>query len=105
MGVGVNAVMSELDVPRSPRFNLPLLFFLTLNAAILLACVRSIPRYGSPIGIEMVAILCCLASFSGAKRLRPLSTRRWTVVEIVVVAVNCAILHGLAMPAVTSGPH
>ena len=97
--------MVESDIKLRPTFNIALLLFALMNAAIHFACVHAILRYGWPIGIELVALACCLTSFSGFTALRQLSNRPWTIVEVLTVVANCVILHGLAMPTVSSGPH
>ena len=56
-------------------------------------------------GVDFSVALWILASFSGSKALRPLSNRHLSITEILTLAAICLIMHGLAMPAVQSGPH
>jgi|688.fasta_scaffold54976_6 hypothetical protein len=94
-----------MDTLVSKQFALGSIFGLMIMVAAMAGLAYRFDLQGFVFGIDFVVVLWILASFSGARSLRPFSNRHLSIAEIATMAAICLILHGLAMPAVQSGPH
>ena len=94
-----------MNVPASKLFSLGSIFLMMLMAASIVGLASRFELHGFAIGVDICVVLWILASFSKSQALRPLSNRQLSITEIGTLVAICFILHGLAMPAVQSGPH
>lgn len=94
-----------MDRSVSKQFALGSIFGLMIMVAAMAGLACPFGLQGFVFGIDFVIVLWILASFSGSRSLRPFSNRHLSIAEIATMAAVCLILHGLAMPAVQTGPH
>ena len=84
-------------------FVLTLFFIITVVGSFGLGRV-----YGAHWGImpfDLLVICWAVASLYDAKQVCGLRIWKLTLTDIIVLLVICCVMHGLAMPAVQSGPH
>ena len=93
------------DASLSKQIALGAIFGVMTMVAVMAALAYRFDLHGFAFGIDLSVLLWILASFSNLRALRPFSNRHLSITEIVTMAAICLVLHGLAMPAVHSGPH
>ena len=96
---------STMHVPASKQFSLGSIFLAMLMVAAIVGLAYRFALHGFAIGVDICVALWTLASFSNSQVLRPFSNRQLSITEIGTLVAISFILHGLAMPAVQSGPH
>ncbi len=61
--------------------------------------------HGIILPFDLLVICWAVASLCGTEQVFGRRIRRLTLTEIIVLLFICYVMHGLAMPAVQSGPH
>ena len=87
------------------RFSLGALLMLTLFVAIVCVGWASFDYRGITPACAAVAFIWFAFSRTTSHSLLPINRQRMTVVELLTILGVCAMLHGLSLPAVQSGPH
>ena len=82
--------------------------FLLLVACWLVVIATSSVAFGMS-GLAPAAVLIAISWFlfsrSRNPMFYPINRKRMTLIELLTIVGVCAILHGLSLPAVQSGPH
>ena len=87
------------------RFTVGALFVATGLVAILFAGWRSFGTYGIGPALALNCVIWFSLSQLKTTSLRPINHERMAIVELIVTLAICAVLHGLLLPGVQSGPH
>ena len=94
-----------MNAADSKQFSLGAMFLATVMVAALVGLASRFELHGFAFGVDVCVLLRTLASFSKFQFFRPFSNRCLSITEIGTLVALCLILHGLALPAVQSGPH
>lgn len=100
-------ISSGISNPKtqSRQFTLCALFVVTGLIAIVFAGWKSLGTSGIGPALALNCVIWfSLSRFKNAS-LNPINHQRMTIVELIVILVLCAVLHGQLLPAVQSGPH
>jgi hypothetical protein len=87
------------------RFSLGAVLVVITWLGIVLGLGHSLGAHGFGIGFFICAASWYAISFTRTPMFQPLNRERWSVIDIVVMLAVWALLHAMALPAVTSGPH
>ena len=87
------------------RFSLLTLLLAITFAGVTLGLGRILGVHGFILPLDLLVLGWAAASLWGSERRLPSRFRRLTFAETVVLLLLCFELHGLALPAVQSGPH
>jgi hypothetical protein len=70
------------------QYSIAHLLYATTLVCVFFACASSISPWGWIFGIQAVAVILCITSFTGIRLLAPYTNRSWTRTEIIFA---CAI--------------